>query len=121
MSPGKRVKGTKLTARQGYWLAIYEGVSITDHFIFKRGINGYNVGIYRDAALLPPGIAAVIAFGFGIMGAVLGMSQVWFVGPIGAKIGVPPFGGDIGFELAFLFAMTSYIPLRIVERRIFGR
>jgi NCS1 nucleoside transporter family len=105
----------------GYWLAIYEGVSITDHFIFKRGINGYNVGIYRDAALLPPGIAAVIAFGFGIMGAVLGMSQVWFVGPIGAKIGVPPFGGDIGFELAFLFAMTSYIPLRIVERRIFGR
>lgn len=105
----------------GYWLAIYEGISLSDHFVFKRGINGYNVAIYMDASKLPPGIAAVVAFCFGIMGAVLGMSQQWFVGPIGILIGVPPFGGDIGFELAFLFAMVSYIPMRFAERKHFKR
>lgn len=105
----------------GYWLAIYEGVSLTDHFFFKHGINGYDISIYRSPALLPPGVAAVVAFGFGIMGAVLGMSQVWFVGPIGKLIGVPPFGGDIGFELAFCFSAVSYLPMRMVEKRMMNR
>lgn len=42
----------------------------------------------------------------------VGMAQVWYVGPIGALIGPPPYGGDIGFELSGSFAAVSY-PVRL--------
>ena len=72
-------------------------------------------------SLLPPGIAAILAFCFGVFGAVMGMAQVWFIGPIGKLIGLPMFGGDVGFPLAFAFAGISYIGLRMVEKKKFGR
>ncbi|KAF9869599.1 NCS1 nucleoside transporter [Colletotrichum karsti] len=103
-----------------YWLAIYEGVSVTDHVLFKRGIAGYDIDDYDVPSRLPPGFAAITAFLMGVMGAVLGMSQTWFTGPIG-KLAGGALGGDIGFELAFLFASVSYAILRTVERRIFKR
>ncbi|KAL8923071.1 MAG: hypothetical protein Q9172_003281 [Xanthocarpia lactea] len=105
----------------GYWLAIYEGIALPEHFLFKGGISGYNIADYTSPHLLPPGIAATIAFCFGVLGAVMGMAQVWFVGPIGRHIGEAPFGGDIGFPLAFAFASISYIGLRTVEKGKFGR
>lgn len=104
-----------------YWLAIYEGVSLSEHIFFKRGFGGYQPEHYLDRNKLPPGIAAIIAFCFGVMGAILGMSQVWFEGPIGALCGAPPFGGDIGFELAFAFSAISYCVMRTFEKRHFGR
>jgi NCS1 nucleoside transporter family len=104
-----------------YWLAIYEGIALSEHIVYKRGFSGYHPEHYLDRNKLPPGIAAMIAFCFGIMGAVLGMSQVWFEGPIGLLCGVPPFGGDVGFELAFCFSAISYIILRYFEKRHFGR
>lgn len=55
------------------------------------------------------------------MGAVLGMAQEWFVGPIGKRIGLPQFGGDVGFPLAFTFSGGSYALLRTVEKKYFGR
>ncbi|PSK60288.1 Purine-cytosine permease fcyB [Elsinoe australis] len=105
----------------GYWLAIYEGVSLTDHFFFKRGFAGYRPEHYDQPEKLPPGIAAVSAFCIGIVGMVLGMSQPWFVGPIAIHAGEAPFGGDVGFELAFLFAGVSYYGLRTLELKKFGR
>ncbi|CAO1605600.1 Purine-cytosine permease fcy21 [Xanthoria calcicola] len=105
----------------GYWLAIYEGIALAEHFIFKRGIKGYNVADYTSKDLLPPGIAAILAFCFGVLGAVMGMAQVWFIGPIGKHIGNPLYGGDVGFPLAFGFAFVSYVGLRTVEKRKFGR
>ncbi|KAI9844646.1 MAG: purine-cytosine permease [Thelocarpon superellum] len=104
-----------------YWLAIYQGISLTEHFVFKRGYLGYAPEIYNQPGKLPPGIAAITAFCFGILGAVMGLSQPWFVGPIGKKIGNPQHGGDIGFELAFAFAAISYFGLRTLEFRYFGR
>jgi NCS1 nucleoside transporter family len=104
-----------------YWLAIYEGVSLTEHIFFKKGMSGYHPEHYLDRSKLPPGIAAVVAFCFGVMGAILGMSQVWFEGPIGALCGAPPYGGDVGFELAFGFSSTSYFVLRTFEKKYFGR
>ena len=66
-------------------------------------------------------MAAVLAFCFGVFGAVMGMAQVWFIGPIGKKIGSPDYGGDVGFELAFAFAAISFFVLRTFEKRSFGR
>ena len=51
----------------------------------------------------------------------MGMAQVWFIGPIGKRIGLPGYGGDIGFELAFSFAALSYMLFRYFEKKTFGR
>ncbi|KAI1378694.1 purine-cytosine permease [Hypoxylon crocopeplum] len=105
----------------GYWLAIYEGVSLTEHFVFRRAsFSRYAPEDYRDPDRLPPGFAAVAAFLIGVVGAVLGMSQVWFTGPVG-KLAGGEFGGDIGFELAFGFTAVSYLGLRALEKGYFRR
>lgn len=105
--------------KQSYWLAIYESICLTDHFLFKRGFGGYDLTIYRDPSRLPVGVAALVAFGLGVGGAVLGMAQQWFVGPVGKMVG--DSGGDVGFLLAFGFAGVGYVGLRGVERRVLGR
>ncbi|KAK9466174.1 permease for cytosine/purines, uracil, thiamine, allantoin-domain-containing protein [Lipomyces arxii] len=100
----------------GYWLAIYEGISLLDHFIFPRGYSGYNVDEYNTPSKLPLGLAALVAFGAGVASTVDGMFQVWFTGPI-AKL-IP---GDVGFELAFAFAFAfvTYVALRSLEQKGF--
>jgi NCS1 nucleoside transporter family len=104
-----------------YWLAIYEGISLTDHFVFKRGFSGYHPEYYDQPEKLPPGIAAVGAFCCGIAGMITGMSQQWWVGPIALHAGEAPYGGDVGFELGFVFAAVGYFILRTIELRIFKR
>ncbi|KIX08177.1 uncharacterized protein Z518_02833 [Rhinocladiella mackenziei CBS 650.93] len=104
----------------GYWLAIYEGISLPEHFLFKRGFSGYSPEHYDQPKYLPPSIAALGAFCFGILGAVMGMAQVWFIGPIGKLIGIG-YGGDIGFELAFSFTAVTYVVFRYFEYRYFHR
>lgn len=51
----------------------------------------------------------------------MGMAQVWFIGPIGKRIGTPTYGGDVGFPLAFAFAFVSYCGFRTLEKAKFGR
>lgn len=46
-----------------------------------------------------------------------GMNTSWFIGPIAKRIGG---GGDVGFELAFGFAVTTFIPLRYFEKKYWG-
>lgn len=104
-----------------YWLGIYEGISLPEHFFFRRGFKGYNPDDYEQADKLPVGIAAGVAFAAGIGGAVLGMSQFYWVGPIGKLCGVAPFGGDVGFEMAFAFAFVTYCCLRPFEKARFRR
>jgi NCS1 nucleoside transporter family len=105
----------------GYWLAIYEGIAIADHFVFKRGFKGYDLEIYDQPDKLPPGIAATFAFCCGIAGMITGMSQTWYVGPIALYAGDAPYGGDVGFELGFAFSAFAYICTRPFEIRYFGR
>ncbi|KAK9353843.1 permease for cytosine/purines, uracil, thiamine, allantoin-domain-containing protein [Lipomyces doorenjongii] len=100
----------------GYWLAIYEGISLPEHFLFKRGFSGYNVDDYDNPSKLPLGLSACFAFCCGVAGAVLGMYQVWWTGPIAALI-----PGDVGFELSFGFAIVTYLVARPFELRYFGR
>lgn len=104
-----------------YWLAIYEGVSLNEHIWFKRGTRGFAPEHYDQPHKLPPSIAALAAFLFGVLGASMGMAQVWYKSPIGKQIGNPEYGGDIGFELAFAFTSITYIPLRYFELKRFGR
>lgn len=107
----------------GYWLAIYEAVSLTEHFVFRdrAGGYGYMVDGHVIPDRLPPGLAALGAFLCGVVGAVVGMAQVWFTGPLGALCGGEEFGGDVGFELAFGFGAVAYLVLRAVERSYFKR
>ncbi|KKK20809.1 purine-cytosine permease [Aspergillus rambellii] len=100
-----------------YWLAIYSGISLADHCIFKRGFSSYCPENYDNPHKLPLGIAASIAFAFGVAGMVTGMSQTWWIGPIARHAS----DGDVGFELGFLFSAVSYTALRPIELRIFGR
>ncbi|KAK2592625.1 Purine-cytosine permease fcy21 [Conoideocrella luteorostrata] len=100
----------------GYWLAIYEGIALTDHFVFKRGFSAYNPEHWDDKDKLPPGYAAVTSSLIGIVGMVMGMKQTWWVGPAGKGA-----GGDLGFELGFAFSASSYFVLRTIEIRILKR
>ena len=68
---------------------------------------------------MPVGYAGLVAFLLGIVGCVLGMVQTWYVGVIAVKIGEK--GGDIGNQLAFVFTLVAYVPLRYLERRYVGR
>ncbi|KAL3706817.1 Purine-cytosine permease fcy21 [Talaromyces marneffei ATCC 18224] len=38
----------------GYWLAIYEGIGIADHFVIRRGFSGYIPEHYDQPDKLPP-------------------------------------------------------------------
>lgn len=107
---------------KGYWLSIYEAISLTEHFIFSRRRSPrYDISIYTSPSQLPPSIAAIAAACIGAAGAVLGMAQAWLTGPIGKRIGVNGQGGDVGFPLAFAFAASTYLGFRAVEVRVFGR
>jgi len=105
-----------------YWTAFFIVIVAEEHFIFrKKGgvLGGYDFDVYDDFYRLPPGFAGVFAGCCGVAGAVVGMAQVWYTGPIGGKIGV--FGADLGFELSAVFAAITYPPLRWLEIRHFGR
>ncbi|SGY60748.1 BQ5605_C007g04480 [Microbotryum silenes-dioicae] len=106
-----------------YWLIIYSVVLLEEHYIFRKGsfARGYDLDAYNTPSKLPIGLAAIGAICFGIAGAVVGMSQTWYVGPIGKMIGPPPFGGDIGFELSGGFAAVVYPAFRYLELKYVGR
>ncbi|CED82758.1 Purine-cytosine permease [Phaffia rhodozyma] len=107
----------------GYWLSIFAMVVFEEHFIFRKGsFANYNAAeSWNCPALLPVGYAALAAFCAGAAGAALGMSQVWFVGPIGGLIGEPGYGADIGFELSGGFAGVVYPVARYLELKYVGR
>lgn len=103
----------------GYWLAIYSAIALSEHFIYIGGLSKYDVSIYDQPRKLPMGLSALFAFACGIAGAVIGMSQAWWVGPVAKKIG--EYYGDVGFELSFSFAFVTFNVCRPFERKYFGR
>lgn len=84
-------------------------------------MNSYIAAHYDQPSKLPPSFAAIFAFCCGVAGMITGMSQVWFVGPIALHAGMAPFGGDVGFELGFLFAFVAYAGARYFELKFFKR
>ncbi len=67
----------------GYWLAIYVTIVLEEHFIFRKAnYDNYNAAeTWNRSDLLPWGAAALFAGCVGVAGAVVGMAQVWYIGP----------------------------------------
>ncbi|KAI5481367.1 permease for cytosine/purines uracil thiamine allantoin [Pseudohyphozyma bogoriensis] len=106
-----------------YWTAFFVVILAEEHFIFRRPggkLGGYDLEGYNDTKRLPPGFACVFAICCGIAGAVVGMAETYYIGPIALKI-ASPYGGDLGFELAAVFAGISFPIARHFEIKMFGR
>ena len=102
----------------GYWNTAFFVILFTEHYLFRKGnLLNYNLEVWNTQSKMPIGIAGLFSFLLGIVGCILGMVQTWYVGVIAAMIGES--GGDIGNELAFIFTLISYVPLRYWERRQF--
>ncbi|KAI0734371.1 permease for cytosine/purines, uracil, thiamine, allantoin-domain-containing protein [Fomitopsis betulina] len=102
-----------------YWTAFFIVIVAEEHFIFRRKggpLGGYNLDDYDTPSKLPIGVAGILAGCFGVAGAVVGMSEVWYIGPLGMDA-----GADLGFELAAAFAAVMFVPLRWLEIRLTGR
>ncbi|KZS97320.1 cytosine-purine permease [Sistotremastrum niveocremeum HHB9708] len=106
----------------GYWTSIFVIMILEEHVLFRRPsgrLRGYNLDDYDSPTKLPLGLAGILAGCIGAAGAVLGMSQVYYTGPIARTIGSS--GADIGWELALSFTGVSFPLLRTLEIRFTGR
>ncbi|KAL6717074.1 Vitamin B6 transporter [Lecanora helva] len=103
----------------GYWIIIFVSIVLEEHVIFRRGV-GFDWTRWEDQKYLPLGIAALSAFLIGWAGAIIGMDQAWFVGPVASKVG-DNTGADIGIWLGASFTLVVFPPLRYLELKKFGR
>lgn len=102
----------------GYWTSALFVIVLQEDLIFRRNI-GYDVDAYIVPSRLPWGAAAVFSFLLGIVGAVLGMNQTWYVGVVARQIG--SMGGELGIIFVWIFTGLSYPVLRYIERRYTGK
>ncbi|KAJ5898310.1 hypothetical protein N7504_008598 [Penicillium tannophilum] len=102
----------------GYWTAAWITISVEEELIFRRRNGGYDWTAWNDKKKLPVGLAACTAFLCGWAGAVLGMWQTWFTGPIAKLVAS---GIDVGIPLSMSWAALVYPLLRYAELRYFGR
>lgn len=109
---------TNFLALMGYWASIWIAITLEEHLIFRRR-SGFDWTAWNDPKRLPLGIAALVAFLVGWVGAVLGMEQVYFVGPVAKLVGES--GADLGNFLGFGFAAVVFPPLRWLEIKRVGR
>lgn len=100
-----------------YYCGPYAVIIAAEHGIVRKGL--YDLDHWDTAKRLPMGLAAVLALVVGFCGALVGMNQSWFVGPLAKLIG--DHAGDIGFELAIALTAIVYIPARFFERRMTSR
>ena len=103
-----------------YWVSPWIAIALEEHLLFHvlRGVP-FDWTAWEDKKKLPIGAAALFAWLFGWAGAIVGMDQAWYQGPIASKIG--GYGGDIGAWMSIAFACITYPPLRYLELKMFGR
>ncbi|KAK7424597.1 Vitamin B6 transporter [Neonectria magnoliae] len=103
-------------ALMGYWVMLFICIVGMEH-VFFRGRQGFDWAAWEDKSYLPIGYAAAVSFALGWVGAILGMSQVWYVGPISETAS----RADLGMWLGCGFALVVFPPLRYLELKKVGR
>ena len=105
-------------ALMGYWIVIFVAIVLEEHLIFRRN-RGFDWAAWENKKYLPVGAAALTSFFVGWAGAIIGMYQVWYIGPVAKLVG--GIGADIGIWLGMGFALLTFPPLRYLELRYIGR
>jgi purine-cytosine permease-like protein len=103
-------------ALMGYWIELMFAIVLMEHLIFRRG-KFFDWTRWEDMSYLPIGYAAFVSFLLGWVGAVLGMYQLWYTGPLATLTGP----ADVGLWVGTGFTIVSYLPLRWLELRVVGR
>lgn len=123
----------------GYWISIYISLLLEENILFRStrklrklhstefdtgdGIpdysTPYNWNCWDKPKNLTLGVASCFSFCCGVVGAVLGMNQVYYAGVLAAKIGNN--NGDIGMWLCMGFAGAVYPILRFLELKYMHR
>jgi purine-cytosine permease-like protein len=107
---------SNFTAVLGYWASLFVAVVLMEHVVIrKRQFDLYDPSAWNDWKRLPPGLAALTSAILSIGLIVPSMDQVWFSGPIATH------SGDLGFEFGFIICALLFIPLRLLEKHVFGR
>lgn len=102
-----------------YFISLYIGIFLSEHHLYRTR-HGYDPDTYATPAKLPVSYAAFFAFCCGVAGAVLGMNEDWWTGPL-AKAISQSSPGDIGFQLSFAFAFIGHATTRWLELKYVGR
>lgn len=97
-------------ALMGYWLVVMVCIVFEEHLIFKPRLGGLDWSVWEDSKKFPIGIAALVSFLLDWVGAILGMYQTWYTGPLAARIG--DSGADVGMWIGSAFALVTFPPLR---------
>ena len=103
-----------------YWVSPWLTIALEEHLLFHllRGVP-FDWSAWEDKKRLPIGAAALVAWLVGWAGAIIGMDQAWYQGPVAVKVG--GYGGDIGAWMAVAFACVAYPPLRYLELKKWRR
>lgn len=108
---------TNFLALMAYWLTFMICIFLEEHLIFKPRLPKLDWDDWANPRRMPLGLAALTAFLLGWVGAVLGMYQVYFVGPLAKACG----GADVGLWVGCGLVLLAFAPLRWLELRKFGR
>ncbi|CCU81768.1 purine-cytosine permease [Blumeria hordei DH14] len=103
----------------GYWSICFTFILALEDKVFRRK-SGYDLELWNVPSKLPWGVAAITALFIGYLGgAVTGMAQSWYIGPIARIFGTN--GGDVGIYLTGICTAAVYIPARWYEFKISHR
>lgn len=91
----------------GYWVIIWVVMTLEEELLFRRGRKGYDWDRGADRKYLPAGYAALTSFLVGWAGAVLCMSQTYFVGPIAR---LTAGSADVGYPVPFSLSLSPFPP-----------
>ena len=108
---------TNFLALMGYWVSIWIAIVLEEVFIFRRK-TGFNWEAWNERKKLPLGIAALIAFLVGWVGAILCMAQVWYIGPIAKLVGA--YGADVSGvsrndDLILAYSMSRWVIMLVLR------
>jgi purine-cytosine permease-like protein len=103
-----------------YWVCPWLTIVIEEHVIFHLMMNReFDWTIWEDKKKLPLGVTAMLAWLIGWAGAILGMAQVWYTGPIALRVG--GWGGKFSSNIHSEAPMLTWFSIHRRYRGMVGR